>query len=275
MDISNEVVRVPHDPKDRDLKIKNSGVCVTTRSILTFRRILEAQASATFQAKGILMIEYFGRKYVEVDANFFAPPAAKVAPKLIGCVLHHDNRGAETAIILIDVEAYGGGNDRASHFHPENRSLRNKAAKNLTPPGTARIHGSRNMWGLDIVCGEEGQGSTVLIRAGLPVLGIEIMAERRSQADAADRVVKERARGYERRLSNAPFNLGEAMGLSPVLDGASLLGHPFRLHRPVNPVSGLLIGRRVRVTQDVDRLWRWGHPDHQAWLRDKFKNVSE
>jgi DNA-3-methyladenine glycosylase len=221
------------------------------------------------------MTEYFGRQYVEVEADFFALPAAEVAPRLIGCVLHHDNSGAETAILLIDVEAYGGGNDRASHLHPENRSRRNKGAKNLTPHGTARIHGSRDMWGLDIVCGEEGQDSTVLVRAGLPVLGIEIMAERRSKAEAADRDVKDLARGYEKKLCNAPFNLGEAMGFWPVLDGASLLGRPFCLLRPVDPVTGLLNGPRVRVTQDVDLLWRWGHPDHQAWLKDKFKNDSE
>ncbi|MCP1773686.1 DNA-3-methyladenine glycosylase [Bradyrhizobium japonicum] len=224
-----------------------------------------------FVCKERNMTEYFGRKYVEVDADFFAPPAAEVAPRLIGCVLHHDNRGAETAIMLIDVEAYGGGNDRASHLHPENRSRRNKGVKNLMPHGTARIHGSRDMWGLDIVC----QGSTVLVRAGHPILGIDIMAERRSWAAGADRVVKVRARGYERRLCNAPFNLGEAMGLDPVLDGASLVKHPFRLLCPVNPVAELLNGPRVRVTQDGELLWRWGHPDHQDWLRDKFKKNSE
>jgi DNA-3-methyladenine glycosylase len=221
------------------------------------------------------MTEYFGRKYVEVDEVFLAPPAALVAPHLIGCVLHHDDRGSETAIMLIDVEAYGGGSDRASHLHPENRSRRNKGAKNLTPHGTVRIHGSRDMWAMDIVCGEADAGSTVLVRAGLPIIGIDIMAERRSEAAAADRTVKNRAKGYEKKLCNAPFNLGEAMGLYHELDGASLLKRPFRLLRPVEPVSGLLNGPRVRVTQDVDLLWRWGHPDHQAWLKDKFQKASE
>lgn len=209
-------------------------------------------------------------QYVEVETDFFAPPAALVAPRLIGCVLHHFDRGNETAIMLIDVEAYGGGNDRASHLHPENRSRRNKGVKSLTPHGTARIHGSRDMWAMDIVCGAEDPGSTVLVRAGLPIVGIEIMAERRSRADAADRVVKTRGSGYQRKLCNGPFNLGEAMGLDPVLDGASLLKHPFRLLRPVDSVAGLLNGERVGVTQDAELQWRWGHPDHQAWLAKKF-----
>ena len=60
------------------------------------------------------------------------------------------------------------------------------------------------------------------------------------------------------------------MGLDPVLDGASLMRYPFRLLRPAEPVAGLLNGERVGVTQDGELLWRWGHPDYQAWLAKKF-----
>jgi DNA-3-methyladenine glycosylase len=215
------------------------------------------------------MAEYFGRKYVEVDEVFFASPAAQVAPRLIACVLGCDNRSADTAVMLLDVEAYGGGSDRAFHLHPENRSRRNRAAKNLTPPGTVRIHGYRDMWAIDIVCGGEG-GSTVLVRAGLPVAGIDIMAERRSLPEGADISIKQRKPGYEKKLCNAPCKLAEALGIDFELDGASLLKLPFRLFRPVDPVTNLLNGERVGVTQDSELPWRWGHPDHQAWLAKKF-----
>jgi 3-methyladenine DNA glycosylase Mpg len=137
------------------------------------------------KGKEFSMTEYFGRQYVEVDADLFTPPAAEVAPRLIGCVLHHD-RDTDAAIMLIDVEAYGGGNDRAFHLHPENRSRRNKGAKSLTPHGTARIHGSRDMWGLDIVCGEEGQGSTPTSKSFRRVAkfrGMTCALERRRQND--------------------------------------------------------------------------------------------
>ncbi|MCG6205851.1 DNA-3-methyladenine glycosylase [Rhodopseudomonas sp. HC1] len=220
------------------------------------------------------MSEFFGEKYVEVDEAFFAPPAARVAPRLIGCVLHSYIRDLETAVMLIDVEAYGGGEDRASHFHPDNHSLRNRGAKNLTPPGTARIHGSRDMWAMDIVCGEVDPRSTVLLRAGIPLIGIDIMAARRSRAPDADRDVRARARGHEKKLCNGPFKLGEAMGMDPALDGVQLLNYPLRLLRPLKPVSELLNGRRVRVTQDEDLLYRWGHPGHQTWIRDKFEKAK-
>ncbi|WP_316195994.1 DNA-3-methyladenine glycosylase [Bradyrhizobium sp. SZCCHNRI3052] len=216
------------------------------------------------------MTEYFRRKYVQADEAFLAPSAALMAPRLIGCVLHHDYRGAETAVMLIDVEAYGGGSDRAFHLHPENRSRRNRWATNLTPHGTVRIHGYRDMWALDIVCGEGGAGSTVLVRAGLPVAGIDLMAERRSLPKGADVSIKQRLPGYEKRLCNAPCKLAEGLGIYPELDGASLLKHPFRLLRPVEPVTNLLNGKRVGVTQDRELPWRWGHPDYQAWLAKKF-----
>jgi DNA-3-methyladenine glycosylase len=225
-----------------------------------------------FCRKGFRMIEYLGKQYVEVDWDFFAPPAHVVAPRLIGCIWLHDDRGEEAETDFIDVEAYGGGNDRAFHLHRENTSRRNKSAKHLTPHGTLRVHGYRDMWAVDIVCGEnDNEAGTVLLRAGRPLAGADLMARRRSAPEGADVRIKERAPGYEKLLCNAPCKLAEGFGIRPILDGADAFKRPFRLLRPVEPVPNLLNGKRVRVTQDVDLPWRWGHPDHHAWIKDKFK----
>lgn len=212
------------------------------------------------------MIEYLGKKYIPADEDFLARPSFEVAPRLIGCILHHNNRNVDTAIMLIENEAYGGGNDRAFHLHPENRSRRNGSVSTLMPHGHVRIHGYGSMWALDIICGKESPGSTVLIRAGLPVVGIGVMAERRSIAPDADRDVRNRANGFEKKLCNGPCKVSEALGIYPLLDGASLFVPPFRLLRPVEPVATLLNGPRVNVTQDIHLPWRWGHPEYRAWL---------
>ncbi|MGJ4923691.1 DNA-3-methyladenine glycosylase [Bradyrhizobium sp. HKCCYLRH2015] len=216
------------------------------------------------------MVEYLGKQYIDVDQEFLAPPAHIVAPNLIGCVLLHDNRGVETGIMLVDDEGYGGGSDRAFHLHPENRSRRNRGSKNLTPFATLRIHGYRDMWAIDIVCGKEGEESTVLVRAGVPVAGMDIMAERRSKPAAASKTIKECKKGYEKQLCRGPCSLAEALGIYPLLDGASLLKPPFRLLRPVEPVANLLNGPRVGVTQDKELPWRWGHPGYSGWVAKKF-----
>jgi DNA-3-methyladenine glycosylase len=96
------------------------------------------------------------------------------------------------------------------------------------------------------------------------------MAERRSAHSSADRVVRERARGFEKRLCNGPGKVGEALGLCLLLDGASLFKTPFRVLRPVSPPGQLLNGRRINVPRDAHRLLRWGHPDYRAWLSKPF-----
>ena len=46
------------------------------------------------------MFEYLGTKYVPIEEgeDFFAGSAVEVGPRLIGCVLHHDNRGKDTCV---------------------------------------------------------------------------------------------------------------------------------------------------------------------------------
>jgi DNA-3-methyladenine glycosylase len=117
------------------------------------------------------MTEYLGKKYVPVEQDFFEAPAELVAPRLIGCVLHHDNRGEDTAIMIAEGEAYSPG-DRAAHCHPDAPlHVRTRSVSQLLPPGHAYIHGYGNMLFLDLVCDAEGRGSSVLICAAAPWRG--------------------------------------------------------------------------------------------------------
>lgn len=194
------------------------------------------------------MVEYLGKEYVAVEPDFLASPSFEVAPRLIGCVLHHDNRGEDVAIALSEVEAYDES-DRASHDAPSQ----------LLPHGHVYIHpyARSGMWAMDLVCGAEGQGSSVLIRAAIPVLGIDIMAARRSADPTADRDIRTRAMGFEKKICNGPCSVGEALGIYPLLDGASLFRPPFRIYRPVDPIDDLINGVRINITKDADRPWRW------------------
>jgi DNA-3-methyladenine glycosylase len=86
-------------------------------------------------------------------------------------------------------------------------------------------------------------------------------------------MIRARAPGYERRLCDGPCKVGEALGLYPQLDGASLFEPPFRILRPINPVTSLLNGPRINVSKDADRAWRWGHPNYREWLSAPFPSV--
>jgi DNA-3-methyladenine glycosylase len=123
---------------------------------------------------------------------------------------------------------------------------------------------------LNLVCGTEGFGSAVLIRAGRPIIGIDAMAERRSAHLSSDRTIRERAPGFERKLCNGPSELGEALGLYALLDGASLFKPPFRVLRPTGSSPALLNGPRINISKDADRPWRWGHAEYREWLSVPF-----
>lgn len=214
--------------------------------------------------------------YVEVEPDFFAGSAAEVAPKAIGCVVIFTDLRASTdsGIIIVETEAYDE-TDMASHCHPGAATQRrNRSASMLLPHGHVYIHEDRGMPCLNLVCGAQEFGSAILIRGGVPVIGIETMADRRSAHPPADRTIRTRMPGFERRLCNGPARLGEALGIYPLLDGASLFKPPFRVLRPVTPVTSLLNGPRINISKDIDRPWRWGHPEYREWLSTPFPSAT-
>lgn len=217
------------------------------------------------------------KNYVPVEPDFFAGSAVEVAQKVIGCLVIFTDlrRGIDSGIVIAEDEAYDE-TDMASHCHPEAAAQRrNRCASMLLPHGHVYIHEDRGMPCLNLVCGVEGFGSAILIRAGMPVIGIETMAERRSAHPSADRSIRARAPSYERKLCNGPAKLGEALGLYPLLDGASLFKPPFRVLRPIEPVTVLLNGPRINISKDAHRPWRWGHPDHREWLSAPFPSLAD
>jgi DNA-3-methyladenine glycosylase len=205
-----------------------------------------------------------------VDPEFFAGSAVEVASKLIGCTVITEIRGIRTGGIIIETEAYDE-TDMASHCHPSAAAQRrNRSASMLLPDGHVYIHHDRGMPCLNMVCGREGYGSAVLIRALVPTIGLGDMAGRRGAHSSSDRTIRDRATGFEKKLCNGPCKVGEALGLYARLDGASLFHQPFEVLRPAEASSPLLNSPRINVSKDADRPWRWGHAEYREWLSIPF-----
>jgi DNA-3-methyladenine glycosylase len=132
-----------------------------------------------------------------------------VAPDLIGCVLVHVGGDGLAAVRLVEVEAYRGGRDPGSHGY------RGPTARNRTmfgPPGRLYVYFTYGMhWCANVVCGRAGVCEAVLLRAGEPVAGIELMRSRRPGISD------------ERLLAAGPARLTQAMGIDGTDDGATLL----------------------------------------------------
>jgi DNA-3-methyladenine glycosylase len=140
--------------------------------------------------------------------DFYARDALSVARDLIGCVFVHRADEGVSAVRLIETEAYRGTQDPGSHGY---RGITDRTRVMFGPPGRLYVYFTYGMhWCANIVCGKEGVCEAVLLRAGEPVLGIELMKNRRGSAAPF-------------LLAAGPGRLAQALGISKEHNGASLL----------------------------------------------------
>jgi DNA-3-methyladenine glycosylase len=162
----------------------------------------------------------------------------EIAPELVGAELYVDGVGGT----IVEVEAYDH-EDPASHAFGNRRTARN--ASMFLPGGHAYVYRSHGIhWCLNVVCGEEGVASAVLIRALAPTRGVEEMRSRRRVAD-------------DRLLCSGPGRLCQALGVTGAHDGLPLDRPPFEL-APRRETPELLVGPRIGLTKATERRWRYG-----------------
>ena len=170
--------------------------------------------------------------------EFFARSVHEVASDLLGVTLLVDGVGGP----IVEVEAYGGGDDPAAHGY-RGRTERN--ASMFGPPGHAYVYRSYGLhWCLNFVCEEEGSASAVLLRALEPREGLEAMRARRAVAD-------------DRLLCAGPGRLCQALGVTREHDGLPLDETPFAL-LPRTDAPAAVTGPRIGITKAAELPWRYG-----------------
>ena len=170
----------------------------------------------------------------------FDGPAPEVAPLLLGALVV----SADCTARVVEVEAYTE-DDPASQSA---RGISNRNRSMFGPPGHWYVYFTYGMhWCVNVVCGAQGSGQAVLLRAAIPLTGLETMKERRPKARSdAD-------------LSNGPAKLAQAFAMNGALDGIDLCSSE----------SGVWLGSdgttlplarttgRVGISVGTDRLWRF------------------
>ena len=108
--------------------------------------------------------------------DFYARPTLRVARDLLGKVLvFEDARSTKTARI-VEVEAYLGGRDPASHAY---RGLTPRTAPMFGPPGRSYVYFVYGMYYcLNVVTESAGVAGAVLLRGAEPLEGFDDLAPR-------------------------------------------------------------------------------------------------
>jgi DNA-3-methyladenine glycosylase len=181
---------------------------------------------------------------------FYRRDPREVAPELLNKVLvAADGRRAR----IVETEAYCGPIDAAAHTY------RGQTARNAVmfgAPGLLYVYFTYGMhWCCNAVCGEEGEGVAVLLRAAEPLAGLELMREARPAARR------------DRDLCSGPARLCQAFGIARSQDGVDLVtganGWAI-VDDGVAPPADPVVTARIGIRHAAEEPWRWyvrGNPN--------------
>ena len=155
------------------------------------------------------------------------------------------------AIRLLEVEAYAGEGDPASHAW---RGPTPRTAVMYGPAGHSYVYFTYGMhWCLNVVCEVNGRAAAVLLRAGEVLEGQDLARVRRRPGTTAAR------------LASGPANLATCLGVDGSWNGLDLVarGSVLRLRAGVRvPDELVVVGPRVGITRGVDTPWRFRVADN-------------
>jgi DNA-3-methyladenine glycosylase len=167
--------------------------------------------------------------------SFYDRPTIEVARELLGKILVH----GRTAGMIVETEAYLGGDDLASHSA---RGITNRTRVIFGPPGHAYVYFIYGMHEcLNIVVEAEGKAGCVLIRAVEPLVGIEIMEKRRPAARSVEK------------LASGPGNLTRVFAITRAQNGADLTRGPLVVRRwKKEPKFEIQVTPRIGIRRCAD-----------------------
>ena len=172
-----------------------------------------------------------------LPVSFFRRPADVVALELIGTVIVSTVRGTRTAGRIVEVEAYLGHRDPASHGYRNRRHAQNEGL--YGPAGSWYVYLSYGVhWCANLVAGRTPNEGAVLLRAVEPLEGLPAM--RRRRGGVADRF-----------LAAGPGRLTQALGITRSLDQWPMHGALVQVYRG-DALSPPVATPRIGITRAVD-----------------------
>lgn len=169
-------------------------------------------------------------------------PAEEAAPRLIGS--HLVRQIGDQALVgrIVEAEAYDES-DAASHSYGGERPT---TSIMFGPAGFLYVYFTYGMhYCCNVVTGQVGEGSAVLIRALEPLQGEAVMQRHRHDRQGIE-------------LTNGPAKLCQALQIDKSWSGHDLTQSPLQLIiQPPLPQESLVQTTRIGISRAQDRPWRW------------------
>lgn len=187
---------------------------------------------------------------MKLPPGFYArDDVVQISRDLLGKVLCTQIGGDVTKAIITETEAYAGINDKASHAYGGRRTRRTEPL--YGQGGTAYVYlcyGIHHLF--NVVTSKADTPHAVLIRAGRPLEGSDVMQLRRKKGH------------IDKTLLAGPGSLAQALGITTNLTGTSLLGNRIWIEDNQIPLDAeaVIAGPRIGVkyaAEDANRPYRF------------------
>lgn len=173
---------------------------------------------------------------------FFEGDTVEVARRLLGSVLVRVVAGRRATGRIVEVEAYGGAEDPASHAY---RGMTRRNGTMFGETGHAYVYFTMGMhWCLNVVTEEPGTAGAVLIRALQPLEGIDLMINLRGRRSAEE-------------LTDGPAKLTQALGIDGRMNGEDLTESKRLYLEGGSRVKDPGVSTRVGISRGTERDWRF------------------
>jgi DNA-3-methyladenine glycosylase len=183
---------------------------------------------------------------VKLSRDFYLrDDVVAISSDLLGKVLCTRFNGEIMKAIIVETEAYAGVTDKASHAYGGRRTKRTEPI--YGQGGTAYVYLCYGLHHLfNVVTNEAETPHAVLIRAGIPMTGIERMLKRRNKAKV------------DKTLLAGPGSLAKALGITIDHTGLSLMNDQIWIEDHGTDVAdeAVTIGPRVGVDYAGDDALR-------------------
>jgi DNA-3-methyladenine glycosylase len=190
------------------------------------------------------MLEKRKKKWKRLPRQFYSRPVLVVAKELLGKLLVRKTPAGSIVARIVEVEAYGGSDDPASHAF---RGITERNRVMFGEPGFAYVYFIYgNHYCLNVKAEIEGVPGAALIRAAEIVEGLELACKNRKTISFAD-------------LANGPGKLTKALDVTKVHNGLDLAKSDelFICEPEENEKLQISTSSRIGIKKGTDKLWRF------------------